>query len=128
MFFMWDGERGLGDRWPRNFDFNSSGTNREWPVHATELHHNLKANPEYLIRFADRLNKHFFNNGVLTPENAAALYNARAEEIRPSLVAESARWGDRSRPNAPYTTQNEWQDMLDFMNEEFFPGRLAVLI
>ena len=128
MFFMWDGERGLGDRWPRNFDFNSSSTNREWPVHATELHHNLKANEEYLIRFADRLNRHFFNDGVLSPENAAALYNARAEEIRPSLVAESARWGDRSRPNAPYTTRNEWQDMLDFMNEEFFPGRLAVFL
>ncbi|MGI9242246.1 MAG: CotH kinase family protein, partial [Verrucomicrobiales bacterium] len=128
IYFNWDGERGLGDRSPRSFTFDSTGTNREWTYHATELHHDLKANPEYRIRFADRLNKHLFNDGALTPENAAALYNARAEEIIPSLVAESARWGDRQRPDDPYTTENEWKEMFDFMNGSFFPQRTPVLL
>ena len=94
MFFNWDGERGLGDRGGnREVNYNNTGTNRMWSYHATELHHDLMANPEYRLRFADHVNRHMFNEGVLTRENAAAFYNARAEEVRPSLVAESARWG-----------------------------------
>ncbi len=36
------------------------------------LHLQLKANPEYVIRFADRTHKHFFNGGALTPAACTA--------------------------------------------------------
>ena len=75
------------------------------------------------MRFADRVQKHFFNDGVLSEQRSAEFYNLRAEEVRPSLVAESARWGDRQRRDEPYTTRNEWQSMLNFMNQRFFPRR-----
>ncbi|MGJ8697504.1 MAG: CotH kinase family protein [Verrucomicrobiaceae bacterium] len=128
-FYNWDGERGLGDQsGNRTYTFNSAQSSRSWTYHPNEMHHDLKLNPEYQIRFADRVQKHLFNNGTLSPERAALLYNARAEEVRPALIVESARWGDRQRPSNPYTTENEWQDMLDYLNNTFFPLRNPVVI
>ncbi|MGC6581680.1 MAG: lamin tail domain-containing protein [Akkermansiaceae bacterium] len=128
-FFNWDGERGLGDQsGNRTFSFNSATFARSWSFHPNEMHHDLKLNPEYQIRFADRVQKHFFNNGTLSPERAALLYNARVEEIRSALILESARWGDLKRPSNPYTTENEWKDMLDYMNDNFFPRRNPIVL
>jgi hypothetical protein len=71
------------------------------------LHQQLMANPEYRIRFADRVQKFCFNNGVLTPAVAQARYTARANQIAAAIIAESARWGD-SKVATPYTKTN-WQ-------------------
>lgn len=128
-FYNWDGERGLGDQGGnKTFSYNSTSSSRSWSYHPNEMHHDLKLNPEYQIRFADRVQKHFFNGGTLSPERSALLYNARAEEVKPSLIAESARWGDRQRASNPYTTENEWQTMLDYMNVNFFPRRNPIVL
>ncbi len=128
-FYNWDGERGLGDNGGnRTYTFNSTTSSRSWSYHPNEMHHALKLNPEYQIRFADRVQKHLFHNGTLSPQRAALLYNARAEEVRPALIVESARWGDRQRPSDPYTTENEWQMMLDYLNDVFFPLRNPIVI
>ena len=126
-FFMWDGERGLGDR-SGNSTYTFDSTDRDWSYHATELHQDLAANPEYRILFADHIQRALFNDGPLTAINSKARYNARADEIRPSLIAESARWGDRQRPNNPYTIENEWKTELTWLNEVFFPLRTEVVM
>ena len=71
------------------------------------LHLQLVDNDEYKLRFADRVHRHFFNDGILTPENAAALLNARKAEMDMAIIAESARWGDyKSTP--PRTKDDDW--------------------
>jgi hypothetical protein len=128
-FYNWDGERGLGDQaGNKTFNYNNTTSARSWSYHPNEMHHDLKLNPEYKIRFADRVQKHLFHGGTLSPERSALLYNTRAEEVRPSLITESARWGDRQRPSNPYTTGNEWKTMLDYMNTNFFPKRNPIVI
>ena len=46
------------------------------------LHQQLMTNPEYRIHFADRVQKFFFNGGVLTPAAAQARYQARADQTQ----------------------------------------------
>ncbi len=52
------------------------------------------ANPEYKLKFSDHVQKLMHNGGLLTPATAAAVYQARADEIDRAIVGESARWGD----------------------------------
>ena len=128
-FYNWDGERGLGDQGGnRTYTYNNTTTARSWFYHPNEIHHDLKLNPEYQMRFTDRVQKHLFNNGTLSPERATLLYNERIDEVRPSLITESARWGDLQRAANPYTTENEWQVTVDYMNDSFFPLRNSVVI
>ena len=60
------------------------------------------ANPEFRLRFADAVRKHFFNGGVLTPEETAKTYLKLADPIEYVVRIESARWGDNAR-RTPYT-------------------------
>ena len=58
------------------------------------LHQQLALyNAEYVMRFADRLYKRFFNDGVLTPGGVRA-GTTSAAQLDPAIIAESARWGD----------------------------------
>ncbi len=86
----------------------------------------MSANADYRIAWADRIQKHLFNGGVLTPESTAALWNARADEIRVPIIAESARWGDAHVSNP--RTQATWQDQLNDLNTLWFPARTDILL
>ncbi len=57
------------------------------------LHELLAFSAEYRQRFADRVQKHFFNGGALTTTNALGRVNALAAQIDPIIHAEAARWG-----------------------------------
>ncbi|MHC4721720.1 MAG: lamin tail domain-containing protein, partial [Planctomycetota bacterium] len=72
------------------------------------LHRELVGHPEYVMRFADRVHKHFFNDGALVETRCAARFMARANEIDLAIIAESARWGDAKRPEQPYTRNGDW--------------------
>lgn len=95
----------------------------------------LRSNPEYVLRFADAVQKHFFNDGPLTPENAASRWAAIGEIVRPALAAESARWGDYRRDIDPtfggrtlYTREIHWDTQNEFMLGTFFPFRTGVVL
>ena len=125
-FFCWDSERSLGGPGSPDNTKNITGVNTS--NHPSELHQYLTANAEYRMRFADRVQKHCFNGGPLTPESCAARYTARATEIRPSLISESARWGDRWRPTNPHTPDNDWRIEFFSLIRTYFPGRTDNLI
>ncbi len=88
----------------------------------------LRDNPEFRLRYADRAHQHFFNDGTLTPQAAAARWQARADEIYTAIVAESARWGDFRRPDDPYTRDGQWQMELDRLTTTYFPQRTDILL
>ncbi len=82
-FYAWDTEFAIGLR-PSNhatgedaqnqiIHIDRTGTNTANKV--TGLHQRLAANEEYRLLFADRLQKHFFNDGVLTPESVTEIWN-----------------------------------------------------
>jgi len=75
------------------------------------LHERLTANADYRQRFADHVQKHLFNGGLLTPEVATAYIDYRAAQIDLAIIAESARWGD-SKHYPPYT-RADWLKAID---------------
>ena len=105
-------DRTIGQQW-RHF-------NPAW------LHLRLTENPEYLMEFADRVNKYFFNGGVLSEAANVNRWMARADQIDLAIIAESARWGDakRSQPR----TKDDWEGQNDYMLNTFFPARAQIVI
>ncbi|MCP4450478.1 MAG: hypothetical protein GY809_03380, partial [Planctomycetes bacterium] len=84
-FYAWDSERILE---------NPSATSNRPSQDPTGLWNSLKQIEQFRHRFADRVHKHLFNDGTLTPGPASELFSIRANEIEGAVIAESARWGD----------------------------------
>jgi len=120
-FLTWDCERAF-------LGLNDNVTGKNQGNQPTSVHQRLTANSDYRMLFADHVQRHFFGNGCLTPEQAQARWLDRAEEIRLALVAESARWGDNKRPDNPYTPDVEWQQELDFFTQTYFPQRTDIVL
>ena len=114
-FFGWDSDiifRRLNDH-----NLNRGGPGGIFP--------SLIGHDEFRTLFADRVFKHMFGKGVLTPERTDALYTARAEEIRTSIVAETARW---RWGGTVWTRDNQWQSELSRLRTQFFPQRPEILL
>ena len=108
-FLTWDQEICV-DRLVRRDRVNVS--NNDTPA---RIYSQLRAWPEFRVRFGDRVQRHFFNAGALTASNNIARFAARAAVITNALVAESARWGDAreftigANPGTGITfTRDEW--------------------
>ncbi|HEV8605303.1 MAG TPA: lamin tail domain-containing protein [Tepidisphaeraceae bacterium] len=122
-FHSWDAEHVFHNAFGGTLAPNQDVTGDNDPDSPTAIHQFLSINPEYRIRFADHMQKHFFNNGALTPQNAAAMYQARMDEVFAAMNAESARWGDNRRtPGNSYTRAN-WLAYQNRILNEYFPVR-----
>ena len=137
-FPSWDAEVTLKDV------NESSAVGKNEGNSPTQLHAALKNNAEYRLHFMDRLNKQFFNGGVLfvdtnnpavDPANPqrnrpGAYYMKRIDEIAQAIVLESARWGDGqpARVNNPYTRNVEWTNELNSLRNVYFPKRSSNMI
>ena len=78
------------------------------------LHELLAFSAEYRQRFADRVQKHFFNGGALSTTASLTRLNALAAQVDPIIHAEAARWGSNSRhKNAWLATK---ANIISFMN------------
>ncbi|MCP5518881.1 MAG: CotH kinase family protein [Verrucomicrobiales bacterium] len=127
-FFAWDSERTIGDSGQASLVTGTDVTDRNVANRATGLHHILRANPEYRLFFADRIQRHCFEKGILTPERAAASWMARVDEIRMPLIAEAARWGDAHRPSEPYDPEDEWMTEVNALRTRYFPVRTGIVV
>ncbi|HXC50849.1 MAG TPA: lamin tail domain-containing protein [Candidatus Limnocylindrales bacterium] len=119
-FFNWDGED----------TFNSPNANRV-SLGAIDtpgaVYANLRKSPEFRLAFADRVHKHFFNGGALTPEAAKVRWRKRRDQIYHAIVGESARWGDHRR-TIPYTRDIEWIAENQRLLLNYFPARTRIQV
>ncbi|MBN2535739.1 MAG: CotH kinase family protein [Spirochaetales bacterium] len=90
------------------------------------LHQELMIHPEYRTKFIDRVYKHFYGNGVFTPQTATRIMQKRVDELDLAMIAESARWGD-SQTNVP-CTKKDWQKEIDYLLKEYIPKRRDIVI
>jgi hypothetical protein len=97
------------------------------PTSASHVYTKLRANPEFRLRYADRVHKHLFHDGALTPAAATARWETRAQEIYGAVVCESARWGDAQRAR-PYTRNVEWMAERNRLLTAYFPQRTQILL
>ena len=79
-----------------------------------------ESHPDFKTLLADRVYRHFFNQGALTPAANDARLAARMREIRDSLLAECARWG--------YRTPANWESSAASIRSTLFPARTSQLV
>ncbi len=91
------------------------------------LHQQLTVHPEYRLRFADHVHKHFFNDGVLLPNGATDLFVARKDSIDLAIIAESARWGD-AKVSPPRTKDDDWLPQINSVINNYLPFRTDIVI
>lgn len=128
MFFSWDAEHAL-----EVVDRDVIATRN--PNKPTFLFHQLRANADFRMRFADRVHRHLTGGGALTPAQNDARFRALAQMLRLPVVAESARWGDyrrdvhrREGPYLLYTRDDHWQAEHDRLLADYFPDRTDVVL
>ncbi|MBN2411757.1 CotH kinase family protein [candidate division KSB1 bacterium] len=124
-FFRHDGEHTLlsvndNRTGPYPAGSDSRYFNPQW------LHQQLIFHPAYRLRFADRVYKHFYHDGALTPEAALARILARKQQIDLAIIAESARWGD-TKTHPPLTKDNAWLPEINFLLNEYLPYRTDIV-
>jgi hypothetical protein len=90
------------------------------------MHEELMRNQEYRLRFADHVQKHFFNGGALMLEPATNRFLRKAAQINRAMRAMSARWGDAVR-EPPYG-EAEWTNMINFIVTNWFPPRANIVL
>ena len=121
-FFVWDQEIVM------DFQFrNRTGvSNADSPAFVYAA---LRQNPEFRLRFADRIQKHLFNDGPLSNEGARRIWTARADEIDRAIIGGSARWGDfrmdvpdpLHSPSELYTREDHWLPEKQKVLDEYIP-------
>ena len=128
-FFCWDAEMMFGSLTTNVLAEN----NDNCPSH---VYQQLLKNAEFKRLLADRIQRHCFNDGVLTPDSAAARWLKRRANIENSILAESARWGDYRRDVHPYqiapyllyTKENHWIPQQNYILNTYFPQRTSTFI
>ncbi|WP_197526386.1 CotH kinase family protein [Botrimarina colliarenosi] len=83
----------------------------------TGIHLMLMESDEYRLRFSDRVEKLLRHDGVLTPANAQAVWQARVDEIADAINGEAARWGDNRSPDK---TGGDWATNAQYTSDHFF--------
>lgn len=122
-FYVWDQEIVMDEEYGLSRDYSDKQDDDSPAI----VHYQLRANPEYRLRFADRLHKHFFNGGLLTAEPASRIMARRADEIDRAVVGESARWGDYRR-EPPLTRDGDWEPSRDWLYDVYFPQRPPIVM
>jgi len=126
-FYSWDGEHVLEN-------VHETGTRPS--SDPTGLFNYLDDIEEFRVRFGDRVHKHHFNGGALTPENNIQRWTIRTDELDLAVIAESARWGDYRRdvhryssgPYYLYTKNEFWIPERDRLINQYFPARQDIAL
>lgn len=127
-FIAWDSERALENP-TGNSAFTVNRVSRP-----SGLFQRVKVNSEFKLLFADRIHKHLFNDGAMTPTRATNIWRQRSDVMDTVIAAESARWGDFRRdvipstPNVIYTPAAHYFPYQSQLFSSFFPGRTAHMI
>jgi hypothetical protein len=90
------------------------------------MHLQLMSNPEYAQKFADRIQKAFFGNGVFTVAKNQARLQSRSDTISTAIIAESARWGNSL--GRSLRTKTNWTTEINYLQNTYFPARTATVL
>ena len=126
-FFCHDAEHALFLGWNRTGPWTHPDLEKFVYFNPQWLHQRLCENPEYRLRFADRIHTYFFNEGLLTPDAAIDRFIERARQIETAIIAESARWGD-SKVDPPRTKDDDWLPEVYRTIEDYFPRRTGIVL
>jgi len=78
-------------------------------------YYKMKNNIDFKMKFADRIYKHCFNDGILTNSRVTAIWDSSCNVISKSMFAEIARWGDE---RGEVYDHNHWKDECNDVRED----------
>ena len=116
-FFNWDSDFSAGNP-GKHTEGNFTGIDRE--DSPARIYQRLRENPEFRIRFADRIHQHLFNDGVLTTERNLERFNEIRNDIARPMVMELIRWGSSNE------TPDVWNAEVDWLRDVFLAERWDV--
>ncbi|MCA9212254.1 MAG: CotH kinase family protein, partial [Planctomycetales bacterium] len=119
-FYSWDTENFLFETVADRTEFNTDNS-------PGIIYSRLRRNEEFRLLFADRIHKHMFNDGVLTPQKNIERFDSIVNEIADGMNAESARWGD-THANAPRNTFDTWIPVVEEKRNNYFPQRTSIVL
>jgi CotH kinase protein/Lamin Tail Domain/Fn3 associated/PA14 domain len=126
-FFVHDFEHSLLDvNEDRTGPFFSANESNFAYYNPLFLHQDLMENTEYQLRWADRIHRHFFNGGALTPGAWQNRINRLATFVDAAIPAESARWGD-ANPSVSVRTRQDWLNAQNSLINYLTPRHPVVL-
>jgi hypothetical protein len=129
-FFVWDQEIVMDGRFRDRTDVGTDPNHVSTPA---ELYSRLRSSSEFRLRFADRVQKHLFNDGALTNEAAQEVWQRRADQIEAAIIGESARWGDAREGESvsippqttiPLMTVDIWRNSIANVHDFQIPQHL----
>ena len=127
-FFVWDQEISINSLIKQRSSWGPIYAEADVADTPTYVYARARANPEFRMLFADRIQKHLFNGGALSLPRNLARWSARIAEIDRAVVAESARWGDYQRSSQPFLREREWLANDLWMRNTFFPSNHVVAL
>jgi len=93
--------------------FTAAGANRDY-FNPHYLHEQLiQTNADYRMKFADRVHRHFHNDGLMTLDKSRSRILNRTYQIDTAIIAESARWGDAKHSYSALTKDDHWRPEID---------------
>jgi hypothetical protein len=137
-FIIWDSEHTMLKEdleinrigpFPAGNEFSSSNPQYVWQ--------RCLENEEFRMKVADRIHRHFFNHGLLEPDQLKALFDHRVDQIKNAVVCESARWGDSQAPNIagkstpgrfPLTRDVHWLKVVNYTRNEYLSQRSDIVM
>ncbi len=109
-FVVWDAEWGMGI-YDRAVTINcftqtgggpdNSGLGSISSSEIAQLYNRLRASPEFRLHWADRVQKHFFNGGALTPAAITNRFNELRDELlplMPGMDTKILQWARNRQP------------------------------
>jgi hypothetical protein len=124
-YFPWDMENLM---WDQTVDRTTVASP------ASGLHPKLVTNAQYLLDFADRVQKHMVSpDGALLSAAATARWNKWQSVLTNAIACESARWGDYRRdvhqnsagPYVLYTWNGTFITEVNRLKNTYFPNRVT---
>ena len=114
-FYSWDADITLRRTNDYNLDQPGPGN----------LFRDLLQHAEFRRLVGDRIHRHFYNDGILTPSEVDRMFRRRAIEVFPTIVAETARW---RWGGIVWTRGNQWEQEFARLTGDFFPQRTEIVL
>ena len=94
------------------------------------IYNALRGVEEFQLAFADRIHRHLFGDGILTPPANIRRLDELARPLDRAVVAESARWGDAwmNQVSPPRTRDDDWIPRLEQLRSVYFPERTDIVV
>lgn len=117
-FYSWDCDVMLYDVSANNLDQNAPDG----------VFRSLMNDPDFQVYFRDRVYKHCFHNGLLTPGGATPSFEYRMNEISTAIVPETARWQPSRAISLPWDRDGEWKNEWNYVTDTYFTQRTRILL